>query len=224
MNKKGQLFTVIAILLILLTFVSFEFFSFLQQNKSIKTRVSTMDAFLFSAEENLERQIFISGFRVIFLADNRIISTGGYISDVNGFFNEAFFNGTVAGQAETLIMPGARYTDIIKSLNTKAAKINVNITLSNSVFLVEQNDPWNVNITLVSDFVMTDKGGLARWEKTQVISTMVSVTFFLDPVSIINRNPTKIDKILYEENTNAPSFLMRLGGDLTADVNGIELV
>ena len=245
--KKGQVFTIIAIFLIVLSFLSFEFFAFLQENKSVKTRVATMDSFLSSVEENLERQIYISGFRILFLAESEIVSTGNYISDIDAFFQEAFFNGTVNGVGNNSILLGATYPDLIDSLNDKAININVNITLGNSKLYVNQSDPWNLNITLVSDFLMTDKGDLARWEKVQIISTLIPVTFFEDPVFTINslaRVSRKVNKTIYEgnyvvgsdvsnledhvakgyysENTDAPSFLKRFEGDLSPDPNGIE--
>jgi len=237
----------IAVFLIILSFLSFEFFAFLQENKSVKTRVATMDSFLGSVEANLERQIYISGFRILFLAESEIVSSGGYITDIDAFFQEAFFNGTVNGIPETSVLPGATYDDLIDSLNDKAIKINVNISLNNSKLYVLQSDPWNLNITLVSDFLMTDKGDLARWEKTQMISTMIPITFFEDPIFTVNslaRISRKINRTIYEgnyvtgsdvsnlndhvnnghyaENINAPSFLKRFEGDLSPDPNGIE--
>jgi len=244
-NKKAQLFTMLTILLITLMFLSFELFSFFHESRSIKTRVSTMDAFLSSVEENLERQVYISGFRIIFLAEERITATGNYIN-VNDFFNEAFFNGTVNGEPNSILY-GATYNDLINSLNTKADKINVNIVLQNSSLYVSQNNPWSVNVKLVSDFIMNDQEDLAKWEKTQTISTEIPITFFEDPIFTTNsyaRISRKINQTSYEgnyvngedvsnllthvtqgfyaENINAPSFLMRLQGNLSQDPNGIE--
>jgi len=241
-NKRGQIFTILAIILISLMFLSFELFSFLHQTKSTKTRVSTMDSFLSSIEENFARQIYISGFRILFLAENQITSTGNYIN-VNDFFQEAFFNGTVNGVENNSILMGATYEDITESLTNKARKINVNITLENSNLTVTQNDPWNVNVTLISKFIMSDREELARWEKNQIITSLIPITFFEDPIFTINsyaQISRKINQTIYEgnytisnlnthlnngyyaANPNAPSFLKRLEGNLTSDINGIE--
>lgn len=240
-NKQAQIFSILAILLISLMFLSFELFSFLQENKSVKTRVETMDSFLSSIEENLMRQVYISGFRILFLAENKITSTGEYIN-VESFFNEAFFNGSVNNE-ENSILIGATYEDIVNSVNNKAKKINVEVNLSNSFLIINQSDPWNINITLVSDFVMQDKEELAKWEKTQVISTLIPISFFEDPLFIvnsyarvsrkINQTPYEgdytlanlndhLDKGFYAVNSFGPSFLKRLEGDLSEDPNGIE--
>ena len=94
-NKRGQIFTLLAISIITLMFISFEVFSIVEQRQPIKTRISTMENFLFSLERNLERQMYISGFRIIFLGEEEILKNGVYISDVDAFFNESFFNGSV---------------------------------------------------------------------------------------------------------------------------------
>ena len=88
-NKRAQVFTLVAIILIGLVFVSFEIFSIVKERDSIETRISTMDSCLFSVEKNFEREMYISGFRAIFLAEDQITKNGNYIN-VDHFFNEAF--------------------------------------------------------------------------------------------------------------------------------------
>lgn len=241
MNRKAQIFTVLAILLIMLMFASFEIFSSIRERESIKTRVSSMDSFLNSIEDNLERQMYISGFRILFLAEGKITSQGYYVN-VNDFFQEAFFNGTVGGVANQSILTGATYSDFLDSINNKAKKINVVINMANSTINITQEDPWNVKFTLTSDFIMNDREGLASWKKTQVISAYIPVEGFEDPSHVINtRVLRKINKTIYTfdnesianlsahfdgkyyiANPDAPSFLKRLEGDFTPDPNGIE--
>jgi len=244
-SKKAQLFSILAILIISLMFLSFELFSFIHQRGVIKTRISTMDSFLYSIEQNLERQVYISGFRILFLAENQITSTGNYI-EVDKFFNEAFFNGTVNNVSSEILL-GATYNDLINSLNQKASKINTEIILSNTTINISQDDPWHIKFSLVSDFIMRDKGDLAKWEKQQVISAFIPITGLEDPIYTVNsyaKVSRKINQTIYEgnyinegdvsnllshvnngyyaENSFAPSFLKRLEGNLSADKNGIE--
>jgi hypothetical protein len=225
-------------------FVSFEIFSVFHERQAIKTRVSTMDSFLHSIEKNLERQLYIAGFRAIFLAESEITSTGRYISNITEFFEEAFYNGTVNGVPSN-ITAGATYEDMIISVNDKGAKINVEISMTNTSIDFRHNDPWNIRFTMVSDFTMQDKQGLAKWEKRQNISVLLPIEGFEDPMFIkearalvsrkINRtiyegNYTPItnlrdhvEKEYYAANPNAPSFLNKLEGDImNSDVNGIE--
>src|SRR3989344_3513666 len=108
MNKKAQIFTVIAIMVLMLMFVSFEVFSIINQRDAIETRVSSMDSMLHSIEVNLERQLYIAGFRGIFVALEEIRTSGQYISDIHAFINETFFNGDVTNL--TLHLNGQYYT------------------------------------------------------------------------------------------------------------------
>jgi len=244
-NKKGQIFTILAIVLIALMFVSFELLSIYQDRQTVKIRVTTMQSFMNSMEENLERQLFISGFRILFLAGEEI-TKGNYIV-VDDFFNETFFNGTINGVTNSTILEGATYNDIINSINNKSKKINVEVIIDNSTLDIRQIDPWNVQLTLSSDFVLQDKSGLAKWQKKQNITSSISVEHFEDPLYLINSNSQitrKINRTIYEgnyadggdisnfskhvsqgyyaSNSDAPSFLNRLEGNLSADPNGIE--
>ena len=245
-SKKAQVFTLIAISLIGLLFLTFSIYSYIDKRHPVEVRVSSIESFLGSIEQNLERQMYISGFRIIFLAQNQIILTGNYIPDTDDFFNEAFYNGTVNDINDSILI-GATYDFLIDSINDKAKKINVDVTLSNSVITVDQVDPWHVRFSIVSDFLMEDKSGLAKWEKRQNISALIPINSFEDPIYTVNTNAkiskkfnqtifegnyvsgsdvsnllSHIQNEYYSNNSNAPSFLKRLEGDLSADENGIE--
>jgi hypothetical protein len=244
-RKKGQLFSILAILILSLMFLSYELYSYLNERQVVETRVSTMESFLNSVEENLARQMYIVGFRILFLATAHITSTGEYV-DVDSFFNEAFFNGTIGGEENDFLL-GATYNDLVDSLNEKGNNINVEIVLSNTSISVSQSDPWFVNFSMISDFVMEDKEGLARWERKQIISGMIPVVGLEDPVYAVNsysKISRKISRTIYEgnyangtdvtnllshvnnnyyaANPDAPSYLDRLEGNFSADPEGIE--
>ena len=89
-NKKAQLFTLVAIALIILFFAGYEIYSVSNERVSINKRIETMNSFLFSLEKNIGREVYISGFRTIFLAEDRIAKTGSYIPNMNNFLNDAF--------------------------------------------------------------------------------------------------------------------------------------
>ncbi|MEK6917713.1 MAG: hypothetical protein AABW51_02085 [Nanoarchaeota archaeon] len=245
-QRKAQMFTITAILLIALVFASFEIFSILHERAAIKERVHSMDNFLKSLEKNMQRQMYISGYRILFLANQETATKLTYINNFNSFSQEAFFNGSVDGIPSNITI-GTTYADVINSINQKAAKINVNVVLNNTVFSITQNDPWNVRVSMVSDFVMTDVQGLALWNKKQNISVLILVDNFEDPLFAVGSGgkiTRKIKQTIYEgnyvtgsnssnftnhfikgyyaSNPSAPSFLMRLEGNFSANPNGIE--
>jgi len=246
-SKKGQVFTLFAIAMIVLFFVSYEIYSIVQDRQAIRTRISTMDSFLGSLEKSMERELYITGFRTLFLAEDYIARTGNYVSDVNALFSEAFFSGIVYGNASEILI-GARYNDLVNSTNEKAGKINVNVSFGNPEFFVSQEDPWNIVVNLRFNLTMRDKGkALAYWQKQEHIKAYVSIEGFEDPLYIVNTRAMvayKINKTLYDgtyasgtstanltlhlqnhyfaESSDAPSFLKRMAGSLEADENGIE--
>jgi len=244
-NKRGQLFTIIAIALIILMFISIEIYSQFREKEAIRDRVKSMDSFLQALEQNLDRQAYISGFRIIFLGISERVANNLYVTDLKAFSEEAFFNGTIDGVSNA-IMAGATLDDMIGAVNDKARKINVNISMVNTNITMTQEDPWNVKFVISSDFVMVDMQGLASWNKTQNITAYIPIDVFEDPLYLKNAGgrSRKINRTIYEEEYNvsndltnlsihmakglyadnilAPSFLGRLTGDLGQSPHGIE--
>ena len=246
LNKKSQIFTLIAIALLFLLFVSYEIYSTVYERIAIKTRVKTMDSFLSSLENYLGRQFYISGFRILFLAEDKITRTGTYISNFDSFFDEAIMQGKVDGVTSDILI-GVTLTDIENSIKEKADKMNLLVSLSNTNIRMTQEDPWHVAVIFNATLNLTDKSNLASWYKNETIIALIEVEGFEDPVYLINSNgkvSRKINQTIYDgeyvsgadvdnllshlenryytNNTLAPSFLKRMKGDLTADANGIE--
>ena len=244
-NKKAMVFTLLAIALLSLFLASYGFYSISKDRKSINRRIETMNNYIFSIEKNLPRQLFISGFRMIFLSTKEVIDTGDYITDINSTFQELFYNGTINNKQQDLMI-GVTFSGIIDAINDKAREININVSLTNPTLIVFQEDPWNVKITLKTDLMIIDSANLAVWNRSLVTSAYVPITSFEDPLYIINSNgllTNKYNKTIYTtfvqgadvsnlldhtetpyyiNSTLAPSFLDRLEGKTSPDINGIE--
>ncbi|MCX6748541.1 MAG: hypothetical protein NT076_02965 [Candidatus Pacearchaeota archaeon] len=244
-NKKGMFFTLLAIAILSLFLASYTIYSVAEGRKAVNKRVETMNSFIFSLEEDLPRQIYISGFRMIFLFEKSIIGAGSYPTNLNRSFQEAFFNGTIFGKEEEL-MNGVRFSDIQNSINEKASKINVNVSILNPSISVLQDDPWHVKIVLDSQLIVEDKSHIAQWSKNNSVIAYISVENFEDPLyavgtsgaltNHINKTPYLLfvsgnDISNLSEHTKnsfftasplAPSFLDRLEGKSSANINGIE--
>ena len=244
-NKKAMIFTLLAIAIISLFLASYGVYSISNDRKSINKRIETMNNFVFSIEENLPRQLFITSFRIIFLFEKRIVETGSYITNLNATFKETFYNGTIYQESQEL-MEGVTFPGIVESINEKAKEINVNVSFTNSNITVTQVDPWNVKVILEAQMLVKDISDLAQWNKTIKISAYIPITTFEDPLYLINTNGMVINKInrtIYESfvtgsdvsnltghyensyyinSTLAPSFLDRLEGKDSANENGIE--
>lgn len=245
-QKQGQMFTLIAIALLILFFVSYEIYSIINERQSIKTRINTMESFLFSIEKDLERQLYISGFRIVFLAEKQISETGNYISNFETLFQEAIIQGTINGE-ENEILNGVTIPEIQNNIQEKADKMNLKIELKDVSVSIGQEDPWNLVIHLETNLNLTDKSDLARWYKREDIKSYISIEDFEDPLFLVSTQgkiSRKINKTIYEgnytqdtdisnllthlsnklyaSNSNAPSFIDRLEGKKTGNENGIE--
>lgn len=244
-NKKAMFFTIVAIALISLFLLSYTFYSVVKDRKAVTKRIDTMNNFIVSMEEDLPRQLYVAGFRIIFLFEKRITETGQYIVDFNSTFEDAFFNGEIYGQPEE-IMNGAKFSDIHSSIQEKADRVNLDVSFLNSNISVSQENPWNVKITLRAGLLVEDKANLALWNKTTVFSAEVPVEGFEDPLYLISTNgfvTNEINQTIYDDfvdgsdvsnllshvgssyyiaSESAPSFLDRLQGRLEASENGIE--
>jgi len=244
-NKKGIFFTMMVILLFSLFLASFTFYSGIKERQTTQKRVESMNNFLLSLEEDLPRKLFVSGFRSIFIMETKIIESGNFITELDSKFQEIFFNGTYNNENQE-IMLGATFPEIESSFLETAEKINVNLSLNNPQLIVQQSDPWNIDFILNLELTMEDKSNLASWTKQNQIIVKVPIENFEDPVYLVNTNGLANNKIkktpfqifvsgsdytnlskhsensYYFSNSNAPSFLNRLTGDLSADENGVE--
>lgn len=245
-NKKGIFFTILAVAILSLFVVSYTLYSSAQERKAVEKRITTLNNFVFSVEKDLPRRVYISGFRIIFLFEKKIAKTGNYITNFDAKFNEIFFNGTIDGLADsdvTSLMSDAYFPAINSKLQENAKSINAVANLTNPSITVTQEDPWNIKITLTANLLVKDNTNLASWNRTAKIVAFIPIENFADPLYMKGTRglvPNKINKTTYNipitlpnlqshaENSyyinhaDAPSFLNRLKGDFTSDVNGIE--
>jgi hypothetical protein len=247
MNKKAMFFTVLTITILSVFVLGYSIYFINDERVSINKRVDTMNNFVSMVEDDLPRKLHISGFRSIFLFEKRIVESGSYIDDVNERFNELFFNGTLYGADEEL-MNGITFSEISESYNDAGNKINVNVSFSNPVVNVSQEDSWRIKVSIVMDVLIMDKSSLALWNRSYVGEDYVSIEGFEDPIYLLNSNGLiahpinqtvysvfvnggNVSNLLshtengyYKNSTTSPSFLQRLEGDLSANENenGIE--
>ena len=152
-----MIFTLFAIALLSLFLISYSIYAVAQDKKIINQRIKTLNAFVFSVEEDIPRQLYISSFRIIFLFEKRITETGAFITDLNESFEEAFYNGTIYGMQEEL-MQGVTFADTIYAIQASGGKINAEFYFNNPKISIKQDDPWHINITLEAYFGLKSQG------------------------------------------------------------------
>jgi len=244
LNKKGIFFMMLTIILLSLFLISSTFLSAYAMRKSVQKRVESLSDFVSETEEDLERQIFVFGFRTIFLIQGKIVDTGQPSSSVRDIFQEAFFNQTINDEIQPLLID-ASFVDIVERIQNRAGIVSANVSFSNPIINITQDDPWNLKVTFTSDFFVEDGNHLASWNKTLVSTTYISIENFTDPVytretnnewnPYIVRTPftnftldnltDQVENTYYKEHVGAPSFIDRLEGNFDPPgdgANGIE--
>lgn len=243
MNKKGIFFTLTALLLISLFLIGYS--AYYIKDTSSKKRIETLNSFLFSTEQDLSRQLYISSFRMIFIMEDKITKTGQYVTDLNSTISEGFFNGTMFGEQQELLVY-ATFPEIESTLQERAAKINANVTLDNANLQFIQEDPWHVKAVLNVHLVLTDLNNIVKWDRTEAVNASISVQDFEDPIYIVNTQGILTNQIIktpytnfvvnnsvsnllnhslssyYTNSTQAPDFLSRLQGQTSPSPYGIE--
>ena len=243
-NKRGMFFTVIVIFIITLFFMSYTIYDLVSDRGSINKRVETLNNFVFSIEQDIPRYLYIAGFRSVFLVHEEIVASGGYVGSVEDSFDELFYEGSLNG-VEKDLMNGATFDDMVDSFGQLAGKVNANISFGLLGVLIDQQDPWNIRISLNVSMEVYDQGGLVSWNKEMVIDSFVPIENFEDPMYLVGTGPVTnaiirspyevfvsgsdvsnlrdhVENSYYVASDSAPSFLDRLEGTNAANVNGIE--
>ena len=214
-NKKGIFFLMLTLIIISLFLLSVTFFSEVALRKSVQKRVETLSDFVKATEDDLPRQLFITGFRTVFVVQRNIVASGNYPSEtVEETFKEAFFNGTVEGNAEPILF-GATYDDLVSDVQSRAREISADVQFSNASVSLSQEDPWNIKIDFVAGFYASDINHLASWNKTLHSVSYIRISNFSDPLYLLNGFQER--KIIETPYLNFPSELQQHVGDCGAE-------
>lgn len=244
-NKKGLFFTIVTIVTLSLFLVTYGIYNEFKARSSEQKRVETLDNFLKAIEADLERQIYIMGFRAIFIIENKITEQGSYSSNVPNKISEIILNGTLDGIEQSLMIE-ATLPEIVAATNEKALKVNAELNLSQPLISTFQRDPWHIIVQMNTTLVLRDRNGKARWTLNKSIEAKINIENFEDPLFLVGTNGIITNKItktvytpftqgmnvenvlahttgsFYTETVLAPSFLNRLEGNLTPSSYGIE--
>jgi len=244
-NKRGMFFTILTIAMLSLFFIAYFSYSAIEDRSAIDDRIKTMNNFVFSLEEDMSRQVYISTYRAVLSAENYITTNGSFIPNSQTAIEEALINGTISNENMSL-MEGYKLEEWSSRVSNSSEKMNLLVNYTVLDVQVNQEDPWNLNVNMRIELFIKDKSNLALWNKTSLINSKVEIIGFEDPLYLIKtegRVTNKINKTIYEPFTegsnisnlsahvfdslyiasaSAPSFLNRLEGNLSPDINGIE--
>jgi hypothetical protein len=216
---------------------------------AVYERVSTIDDFLKSLEEDSKRAAYIAGFRTFIALEQYVTDTGGYVPDMDASFKEVFLTGSL-GNTSFVIMENSSFDAYVSRVQAQALRQGIAFNATVIILSVWQVDPWNVLVNYSMAINASDVRGIARWEQEKTFTGSVPVEDIRDPVftantySRLQRVVKRSDVVLfvnYSENKNdtselrrhfnnsfylaagrGPSVLMRFAGNFSDSPYGIE--
>mgnify|MGYP001559017672 CR=1 FL=1 len=248
MNKKAIFYTIAAIALtavIFVTYGTYTTYRLTDRMETIGTRIETVNFFIKDVEKDLNKGIYITSFRTLLSFDQFISTNGTYIININEKFKESFLNGTINQQPLSL-MKDSTFTDWANRISAEADKIDIKFNFTVNNVRLNHSDPWTVEAGINITLDIRDERNTSYWVRNRYLTQRISIIGFEDPLYVVNSNgrvtstitPTnitkfvvsgKVENLLYHMNSSyyiahndAPSFLMRLEGNLGNSTNGIE--
>ncbi len=248
LNKKSMFFSIIAIALISLIVFSLTIYTSYKLRDKVmvtETRIYSMNSFIDDVEKDIERGLYISGFRALMSMEQYITDNGIFLNDVDSCFKEAFLNGTI-NNSQMGLMNKSTFINWTQRIKEQAIKLDIIVDFDINDVIIYQESPWATNIAINVSLDVEDLKKTASWQRPLYITTNISIQEFEDPLYVINsygrvtniiiktnitdfivNNETTNLKIhvnnsYYIESNTAPSFLMRLEGNLSNSIYGIE--
>ena len=249
MQKKSMFYMSAAIALTLVIFATYEIYynTYRLSDKmdGISTRIESVNFFIKDVEKDINKGIFITGFRTLLSFNQFIATNGSFIDNLNLRFKESFLNGTIYQQPLSL-MADSTFTDWANKISAEADKIDIKFNYTINDVKLNQTDPWTVDIGLNITLDIRDKRNTSYWLRERYLTSRISIIGFEDPLYLINSKGRVTNAIVksnitnfvvngdvtnllmhsnnsyYAAHNDSPSFLMRFVGDLGNSTYGIE--
>ena len=244
MNKKG-FFTLLSVIILGYFLLSISIptdYKEVDRMNVIKLRVTTMNNFLKSVERDIERSLYISGFRAIIGANEYVVNNGRFLTNPQTAIDELMMQGTLFGNS-SLLMENQTMPFWLSKIDNNAKDLGLSLNIVSSSIEVAQSSPFSIKVTGNFLINLTDTAKKAAGFQIQKeISAEVRIEDFEDPLYVVKTNgkirrtiaPTEFtswglanlvvhyNNGTYKASTTGPSFLKRLAGSIAADPNGIE--
>lgn len=244
-KKRGIFFTMAAMIIMAVLLISFSIdveYKQAEQMDAIGTRLETTNYFINDVEDDLQRGLYILSYRALLSLEQYVATNGTFLNDTESDFRSMVINGTV-GNISVDLMVNMTFVDWLNKIKTQAGSIGIIINITIEDVSIKQRDPWNVEVNLTTKMMVADSSNTALWYIDKQIITKVRIEDLEDPVYTVNSlgkianvikksNYTDFSDIdnlkihlnnsYYIESNSAPSFLMRLEGNLSNSSFGIE--
>lgn len=245
-GKKAMFFTLIAIIFVDILIFGHETtveFAEADRMQSVKARVHMMNDFVSSLETDASRGLYISTFRSM-VSINNYVTSQGEIIDVDTLFEEVIINGTIEGDVNNSpLMENQTLPDWITKMQVIADGLDINLSITILNTSISHSGPWSLEPTMGISYTAVDQKGLANFSRTVTIRSSVAILGWQDPLFALNTQGGSKEVVVsnvttwnhsnlmmhmtnetFIEDSNGPSFLLRLENKTEASPDGISSV
>ncbi len=249
-GKKAIFFTVISIILVaglIFFYINANKTSMLDSTKVIEKRVISINSLIGDIEHDIVRGLQISSMRSLIGMSEFMTKNGTFLPDFTTSFNEVMINGTI-NRSIIDIARNATFSNWTEKIIDISKKLDVDVEFHNLYITPYHENPWDVRINIIGAMNLTDRKGLASWNRQINLTTTISILDFEDPIYTVTSRGKLTNEILknnvtdfvsgsdatnliehannswYIASTLAPSFLMRFAGNLSPSPFGIESI
>ncbi len=243
--------SIIIIALFMLVFLPQTNVSLEKDTRAVNTRINSVNNYVNDLNTYLEDVLRATTRKTILSLIFYMNESGSYITNLNSTFYEVLVNGTINkvpidSITHKAIMYNSTFVDLSGRLSETAEEtLNVEtiVNITNATLL--QTSPWGIQSVVKANISV--KSDVAEWKKTVIISASIDIEELYDPYYLVNTDglyPKQIKRsnrewnkwnishvrehlrngtYVYWQNSDAPSFLMRLTNDMAgSSCCGIE--
>ncbi|MBI1936104.1 hypothetical protein HYS31_06705 [Candidatus Woesearchaeota archaeon] len=220
--------------------------------QALRARISVVDSYVSDLQNRyFEMMLRAATYKTALSLVFYMNATDSYLPNLDSVFQEVIINGTINKvPIDSFTKKKLMENSTLKNLSDKIIRsandtLNVDTVIIIKNVSVFQTGPWNIDSKLNVNFSV--KSNVAQWSKSAVVVSSVSIEGLYDPYYLVNTNGAYSSQIkrssigqnmwnitkvrahlrngtyVYWQNSNAPSFLMRLTNTITnSSCCGIE--
>lgn len=242
-SGKGAMFSIAAIIMIAAIALTGPYIGsrYTEQANVNVQRLISMNNFIENINDDLDIALYTSSYRALVAVEDYIGTTGVYVDNASEKIATLMVDGTLYGNNSTLMINNTLNVWIDK-MQIEAQKTGIAVAMTIDDVEVFHNDPWSIAIRASYTLHVDDSKGIAQYAIAEQRTSQLSIIEFTDPLSIVESSglvPVKVNITPYEGNfepniaahiqgnyfaswPGAPSYLMRLEGNMGASPFGIE--
>lgn len=252
LNKKGLVFTFIAVILLSVLMLAFlvNINNRVQtETQTLNVKIETINSFVKSLNSSYLPDALRSSSNQVMLSLLDYESNKSEYADVDEYFKQVLESGYYQGKKQSgMFQDNLNYTlpytlNEIKNLVGSQGIAFDYEPIDFNTLILKQKDSWSVEVIIKLSYSVTESS--AEWNiNEREVHSRLSVTNYRDPLYLvearigkINLSITKtpyadfsdinnfkdhIERAYFRDNPNAPDFLQRLNGNFAPSIYGIE--